>query len=288
MNTLILFLSLVLGNCSLVKEHTDTSILNINISKYDKINVYNTGGAIKVNANYSNDKAVIRSTRKIEATTNKKLKRAITEIYLDTMSMDGELYIYIVNPSKTLSDQNGKYLSYRSNHHDGQMIDGIKSTGIKFEFELDLELPEYVDAVVSTHKGDIELSGVKGDLAVLNHFGNINIDGVHKVEYVHSHHGELNVKFDRQPNNDIIFVTHHGDISVSFNSTPSVQLDLSSYHGSFFTDFDWAPSPNQTLKKIKDGKTQYKVGKTTNVQIGGGKYLLKFRSHHGNMHILKH
>ena len=287
MNTLITFLTILISINSYTKEHTDNSVLKLDMTKYDKINVYNFHGNVQVNSTNSTN-ALIKSARKIEASSSKKLQRAITEIYLDTMTMDDELYIYISDPDKTLENiWGGGFLSYQdiNNNHNHS---GIKSADIKYEFDLELELPAYVDAVISTHKGDIDLSGIKGELSVLNHHGNISLDGVIKVDQVRSHHGELKVKFDQQPENDIEFSTHHGDISVSFNNTPSAQLDLDSYHGSFFTDFEWTPSPSATLKKNKNGKTKYTVGKTTNLLIGGGKHKLKFRSHHGNMHILKH
>jgi len=286
MNTLTILLTLLISSFGQTKTHSDTSILELDMSKYDKINVYNFHGNVNVNSNNSSN-AIIKSARKIEASSSKKLDRAIKEIYLDTMTMDDELYIFIEDPDKTLENHWGEYLNYQDKRNRDRNS-GIKSVGIKYEFDLDITLPADVDAVISTHKGDIDLSGIQGELTVLNHHGNINLEGVYRVDNVKSHHGALNIKFDKQPDNDIAFSTHHGDISVSFRSTPSAQLDLSSYHGSFFTDFDWKPSPSKTLKKIKNGKTKYKVGDNTNVQIGGGKHVLKFRSHHGNMHILKH
>ncbi len=286
MNTLIILLSLMVSASSATKTHNDTSTMKLDMTKYDKINVYNFHGNVSVNSITSSN-AVIRSKRKLEATSSKKLQRAMNEIYLDTMTMDGELYLYIEDPHKSLESIWGDYLNYQDNNTEYRHS-GIKSVGIKYEFDLDLELPSNVDAVISTHKGDINLSGIKGELSVLNHQGNINLEGVHQVDHVKSHHGELKVKFDEQPDNDVSFATHHGDISVSFRNTPSAQLDLDSYHGSFFTDFDWKPSPSTTLKKNENGKTKYKVGDTTNIQIGGGKHVLKFRSHHGNIHILKH
>jgi len=68
---------------------------------------------------------------------------------------------------------------------------------------------------------------------------------------------------------------------------PSIRLDLDSYHGEFYTDFDWEPMVSKIQKSNKK-KTKYKVGSTTSVKIGGGKHMMNFKSHHGNMYILKH
>ena len=287
MNTLIILFALLFSSSPLKQEHTDQASLKIDVSKYDKINIYNTGGAINVKSTTSQN-ATFNSTRKIKATTGKKLQRAIAEIYVDTISMDDELFVYIANPEKVLRNQGGDYLHYQHKDQQGNIFGNIKSSGIDFEFDFEITLPADAEGVISTHKGDIEVNGVKGELAVLNHFGDIRLSEVHKVETVRSHHGELKVLFDKQPEHDISLNTHHGNITISFKDTPSAMLDLYSYHGSFFTDFDWKPSATKVVQNLKNGKTKYKIGKNTNVRIGGGEHKIKFKSHHGNMYILKH
>lgn len=285
MNTLtflLCFLSTIIGT---KPTHNDSGVLKLDLSKYERVNIYNMGGNIKVRTTSSNQ-STIKYKRTLTATTNRKLDRAKQEITVDTVSMDGELFIYIANPEKVLRSTGGDYLSYQ-NAEGTNPFNGIKASGIKYEFDFDIVMPSDVDGVVSTHVGDIDIRGIKGELAVLNHHGHIHLDEVHQLEYVKSHHGELKVAFSDQPNHDLSLKTHHGNISVSFPSTPSLRLDLDSYHGSFFTDFNWEP----LVKKIKmtdEKKTKYKVGSKTSAQIGDGEYLMSFQSHHGNMYILKH
>lgn len=284
MNTLILLITVLLNTTGLKHEHVDQSVLTIDMSKYDRVNIYNNVGEIRIKPTSTN-KAVFETTRTIRATSSKKLKRATTEIQVDTMVVDGELFVFIDSPYSTLERRGDNYWYQNHSYNNG---DSFKSAGIDSEFDFEISLPANTDGLVSTHKGDIDIHGVKGEIKVYNHFGDINLKGVQDVSKVHSHHGSLNVLFDKQPQHDLSLDTHHGDITISFKQTPSARLDLYSYHGSFFTDFEWQPLVTKVKTSGKNGKTKYKIGQNTNVQIGEGEHEIKFKSHHGDMYILKH
>lgn len=286
MITLAILFTLFFQSSEAKPTHEDKGILNIDASKYERINVYNFDGNVNVKPS-SNKEASFRYSRKITASTNRKLTRAKEEIYVDTISMDGELFVFISNPEKVLRS-NGSGSRFMTYHHKtDNNFNSIKASGIDYEFEFDISLPVDTDGIISTHDGDIVVKGIKGQLSVLNHHGEVKLDQVHQVDLVKSHHGELKVVFSDQPDMDVSLSTHHGNISVSFPETPSLRLDLDSYHGSFFTDFDWEPMVNK-IQKTNKKKTKYKIGSATNVKIGGGKYEMSFKSHHGDMFILKH
>jgi len=284
MNSLVFFIAILLNTTALSHEHIDQSVFNIDMSKYDRVNIYNNVGEINIRTTNSN-KAVFETTRKIRATSSKKLKRAISEIQVDTMIVDGELFVFIDSPYMTLEQRGNNYWYQNHSYNNG---DSFKSSGIDSEFDFEISLPANTDGLISTHKGDIEIKNVKGEIEVYNHFGDISLSGVEDVAQVNSHHGSLKVLFDKQPQHDLSLGTHHGDITISFKEVPSARLDLYSYHGSFFTDFEWQPLVSKVKTDKKNGKTKYKIGQNTNVQIGGGEHEIKFNSHHGDMYILKH
>ena len=287
MKSIILLLTIASFFSPLKEKHTDQQQMKIDLSAYDKVNIYNSSGAVKVNPiQGSGNQAVVNATRKLSATSKKKLNRAIKEIYIDTMVVDGELYFYIVSPNRYLKSGGGDYLHYQSKDQFNNYNE-IKESGINYEFELDILLPQNTKAVVSTHRGDIELNGIQGDLSALNHHGNVYLNNVQNLQYAHSHHGVIDVSFDRQSDHDIKLDTHHGDITIKFPNTPSAELDLYSYHGSFYTDFDWKPGKMIVENNRKNKKTKYKVGSKTRVLMGSASKKIQFNSHHGNMYILK-
>jgi len=288
MKSILLLLTIASFLSPLKEKHTDQQQMKIDLSAYDKVNIYNTGGAIKINTTRGNaNEAIVNAERKLSATTKKKLNRAIDEIHVDTMVVDGELFIYISAPNKFLKSGGGGYLYYQSRDKYNDSWEGIKESGIQYEFDLDITLPQNTKTVVSTHRGDIKLDGIQGDLAAINHHGNIYLDNVVNLHRAHTHHGVIDVSFDKQSDHDLELRTHHGDITIKFPSTPSAELSMYSYHGSFYTDFDWKQALTPIEKNSNDRKTKYKMGSKTRVLMGSASKKIEFNSHHGDMYILK-
>lgn len=271
------------------QKHTDSKSFDFDMNRYDKIHIYNTGGAITVQGNRTGD-ARIEVDRVLKATTQKKLKRAITEIFVDTMIVDDELFVFISSPYRKLkSNNNDEFLHYQSPHNNSQSKNGIYEVGVTTVFNLNINIPTETEMIVSTHKGLLKVNGVQGSLAAINHHDDVILTNVRDVTYAHSHHGDVQVDFVQQPSNDISFDTHHGDIKVSFPGTPSAQVEFESYHGSFFTDFDWEKEQPkfEKVKSKSKRKATYKLGDKTIVSIGNGGQKMTFDSHHGDFYILK-
>ncbi len=283
---LILLLTLSLS----AQRHHDTQNLDLDLSTYDAIHIYNKHGDVKVKG-AKVAKAQIRADRVIKTKSKKKLTKAISEINLRTTVIDNELIVYIESPFfKLQGDYNNDYMSYRG------MNDGMFNSGnwnkpyADFSFDMEITLPEDANLVVSTHEGRLQVDGVKGELIALNHHDGLKLENIENLRYAHSHHGDVEVQFNTAPSNDISFETHHGDIKVSFPSTPSAAVSFDSHHGSFYTDFDWKREPVRLSKSTSrsDKVAKYKVGDKTTVSMGDGQYSLTFETHHGDMYLTQH
>ncbi|MFT4566122.1 MAG: hypothetical protein ACI9FN_001076, partial [Saprospiraceae bacterium] len=104
-----------------------------------------------------------------------------------------------------------------------------------------------------------------------------------------SHHGDVLVSFGRNPRNELICNSHHGDIKIYAKDGFSGNVSMKSHHGAFYTDFDGENLPPIVKVSKRDGKKiRYKLGETTRYQIGSGGANLEFRTHHGDVSVIKY
>ena len=272
------------------QRHNDQQKLDLDLSSYDAIHIYNKYGDVEVTGSKVVT-AQIKAARMIKTKSRKKLAKAISEIKLETTVIDNELIVYIESPFyKLQGDYGNDHMYYRG------MNDGMFNSGnwnkpyADFSFDMEVTLPEDANLVVSTHEGSLHVEGMKGELIALNHHDGLKLENIENLSYAHSHHGDVEVQFSAIPSNDISFDTHHGDIKVSFPSTPSAAVSFDSHHGSFYTDFDWKQQPVRLSKSTSKSnrKAKYKVGDKTTVSIGKGQYNLTFQTHHGDMYLMQH
>jgi|GEM_PF-1415842 len=289
MKPIILTMCMLLCLGANAQRYSDNTNLNIDVSQYEIVHIYNTGGETSVKVSSGNNLR-LDATRKIKAKSDRKLEEAKADIFLDTSVVDGALIIYVENPYRVLKgDYDNDHFYYTSRHNGGHYGNGWGNNGVDFTFDMDITLPPTTTLIVSTHRGDLEVDGVRGALRAVNHHGNVSLNDVKVLHYAHSHHGDVEVSFVSQPDNDMSFDTHHGDIRVSFPQAPSAEIEFDSHHGSFYTDFDWNPSKAQLeVNKSKRRRgTKYKIGDRTKVSMGQGNHKMTFDTHHGDMYILK-
>ena len=165
------------------QRHNDMQNLNLDLSGYDAIHIYNKHGDVHVKG-AKVATAEIRADRMIKTKSKKKLERAISEINLKTTVLDNELIIYIETPFYRLQgDYNNDYMSYRG------MNDGMFNSGnwnkpyADFSFDMEITLPENVNLIVSTHEGRLNVDGMKGELIALNHHDDLKLKNIKRLSY---------------------------------------------------------------------------------------------------------
>lgn len=287
----ILYIYLIFSTIGLFSQsHQDVTRMDVNTQNFERVHLYNTGGKVNVTST-SGQSGQIIAHRTIKATSKTKLKRAVEEIFFDSLIIDNELFLFVNNPYKTLEPHSsGKYMHYQYNYRgdEKQYWDGMKSLGVDFKFEIELSLPKATDLVVVTHRGILSVEDIQGSLVAMNHHDDVYLENVADLERASSHHGDVEVSFANEPSEDIALNTHHGDIKLKFKNEPSATLELYSYHGSFYTDFDYKSAPLVTVASKSKRSTKYKVGNKTRVTMGNGGKKISFDSHHGDMYIIKY
>ena len=267
------------------QQFSDNRTITVDVSKVKTLRLHNLYGKVSVKAT-SGQKAILKVKRSLKSSSTQRLNAGKQEIYLDSVFDDGNLVFFIEAPNRQLEiDENG-HAHYNSWGNDSWKDKKSKVFEVKFEFDIEMEVPAQVDLYVSTHEKELEVTGMKGKLFASNHHNSVKLTDIGGNASVYTHHGNIELSYTRNPTEDCTYKTHHGDIRVYYRNALSADVYLDSHHGDFYTDFEWNAKPIEVSSKAKSEGTTYYVGKGTNVRIGTGGVGQNFKTHHGDIYLL--
>lgn len=275
-----------LGN-TMAQQFKDEATFTVDVSQYDRFHLYNRRGAVTVKATTGNT-ATLKVMRSLKARNKQRLEEAKAEMYMDKREKDGDIVFFIQHPEMKLEFNDEGYAWYKNRNKDSW---GWNSDDdhIEAEYTITLEIPATTDLTVTTHEHPLKVSGMQADLIARNHHGGVLVEKQGGSADVHSHHEDIEVFYTQIPKRDCKYDTHHGDIRVHYPMGLAADASLYSYHGDFFTEFDWSVLPMTVSANPKDNGAKYRIsGKSgTNVRIGKGGPMQSFKSHHGDIYLLK-
>lgn len=275
-----------LASC-MAQQFKDEATFTVDVSQYDRFHLYNRRGAVTVKAVNGNT-ATLKVSRSLQAKNKARLEEAKAEMYMDKREKDGDIVFFIQHPELTLEFNDEGFAWYKNRKEDSW---GWNSDDdyIKAEYTVVLEIPANTDLTVTTHEHPLKVSGMQGDLIARNHHDGVLVEGQGGSADVHSHHEDIEVFYTKNPTRACHYDTHHGDIRIHYAAGLSADASLYSYHGEFFSDFDWSLLPMTVSTKPGAKGTKYHIsGKSgTNIRIGQGGTEQDFKSHHGDIYLLK-
>lgn len=142
-----------------------------------------------------------------------------------------------------------------------------RSRNYSFRYDVTLQVPRNLGLELYTvMRGDIQLSGVSGDIKIENVRGDILLDSVHATGSVK---------------------TISGDILLGFKQTPDLDLSLYSRFGDVFCTFDYEIIPDPSpLTVVREGNlTRYIRDYFSNIRIARGGMTIKLESLSGDIII---
>jgi len=165
---------------------------------------------------------------------------------------------------------------------------------IRFEVEVPRSVSYQFDPI-ATASGNIEVSGVKGDLAVKSASGdvrvskatgsirastasgNVEVRDVAGSVNASSASGNVEVEIDRlEGNNRMEFSTASGDVSVKLPANLDADIEMSSQSGDLSTDFP-----------IEIHSPEVGPGHRARGRLGNGSHSLRLSSASGNVRLLR-
>ncbi len=285
--TFVLFISIaIICSCN-AQTFTDQATYTVDVRKIDKLRLHNIYGPVKVMGT-SGNQAKITVSRKLHSASSQQLEDAKQKIYLDSIFVDNSLIFFVEAPDRKLKIDEDGFAYYQSDWDRERNKNYLKIFDVKYEFSIEMQVPAQKDLHVSTHHEDLEVNGMNSNIVVQNHHDDLLVKNVGGNATVRNHHGDITVYYTKNPTQDCSYKTHHGTVKVHYKDPLSVDVAMKSYHGEFFTDFDWVANPVRVTESTSSKGTKYVMGKGTSVKIGSGGPEQVFKTHHGDIYLLKH
>lgn len=265
------------------QSHSDKQEYTIDTKNLDVFHLYNRTGNVTVKG-VDGQVATLKVTRRLSTSSSRRLEEAKSEIKLDSIVENNAIYFFVKSNDQTFQIDRDGYGTYNSCCNSGWR-DGDRE--VEHEFTIELQIPRKLELVVSTHRKDLEIENFDGKLSARTHHNDLiakNLGGVVKLG---SHHGDITANFTKNPSEDCSYQTHHGDIKITYQSGLSSLAYFQSKHGSFYSDFDWSPQAITAVKTNLKNGTKYRMENSTAVKIGSGGLEQKFKTHHGDIYLLR-
>jgi len=268
------------------QKFEDEQTINLSVDQLKSIHIYNMEGGVNVKGIDGNT-AILKIKRTIETSSKKRLEMAKEEIYIDSIQDNGSMYYFIEGPSMNFQiaeDGSGSYNKWNL----AQSKSDLRHFKISYSFKWEVQIPKHMMLHVYNHKEALTVSDMENYVVAKNHHDAVSIKGMRGDVKASSHHGDVTIAFDRNPQNELICSSHHGDIKIYAKDGFSGDVSMESHHGSFYTDFDGEDLPPIVeVSKEKGKKTHYKLGESSRYRIGRGGAHLDFRTHHGDVSVIR-
>ncbi len=267
------------------QDPDDTQEFLFSAEDFNSVGIYNYRGPVQIKG-IDGDIGKVRSSRTLSDRTQHYLNSSNERIFLDTLWVDGNLFVFVDAPDRIFKVEDGSHAYYEGWNRppSGSKLRHFK---LDYEFSLVIEIPRHLKLEASTHEKRLEIENFSNDIIASNHHDDITLVQVSGNVKASTHHGNIQVNFSSNPPGSIKCSTHHGDIKVEVNPGLSADVHMESHHGSLFTDFDCHPVPLQVSTEESGKGTKYRWGSGTNVRIGQGDLEIDFDTHHGDAYIIK-
>lgn len=283
---LILLVIFFISTLISAQKHQDKQTISLSTAQLNSLNIYNMEGGVNVKGVEGNV-ATLTITRRIESSSRERLAMAKEEIYIDSLSENGNLYYFIEAPNLNFQideDGDGGYNNWNTGNSDSK----LQHYKLKYSFQWEVSVPKNLAIHIHNHKEPLKIQNMQSRVVARNHHDGVELIGMRSDVTARSHHGDVIVSFDRNPENEIICNTHHGDIKIYVQDGFSGDVSMKSYHGAFYTDFDGRKlPPTVEINKDKNRKTHYKLGERNHYRIGNGGIKLEFKTHHGDVYVTR-
>ncbi len=284
MRTELLLTLLMICTWSYGQEHHDETSIGVSADGFKMIHILNHRGAVSVTAS-DDSQCTVHVQRTLRCASETKLARAVKDVYLDTITYDGNLYFFIEDPDRIF--QIGPEGDAEYSSREWEFDSNEDRFRVEKRFDLTVSVPAQIDLEVVNHEHPLDVVGMQGKVVARNHHDGIKIDGAMSDVVARTHHGDISISFDRNPSRQVLAATHHGDIALEMQAQLSAEVNLESRHGSFYTDFDWTSLPMQVEKNEDNKGTKYSIGKGRGIRIGNqpNEIKMKLKTYHGDIII---
>jgi len=169
----------------------------------------------------------------------------------------------------------------------------VSTESVNRTIDLTISVPRQTSLVLRTvNDGNIEVSGITGDLDVNDINGSVKLDHISGSAIAHALNGTVRVVFDRITQKPMAFSSMNGAIDVTFPPDLRANLTIKSDRGDIFSDFDVQMQAGTPQQIVEDGRPhggayRVRIDKSIHGTIGGGGPEIQFTNFNGSIYIRK-
>lgn len=159
---------------------------------------------------------------------------------------------------------------------------------VRYDFTIRVPREARVD-LCTINKGDVRVTGTRGDFDIRNVNGRITMSDVGGSGNAVTVNGAVVASFFKAPLSASSFKTINGGVSITLPDDTSADLRMKTFNGGLFTDFDVKPQPVRSAVTMhKEGSMfVYQTTGYTTVRIGHGGPELSLESLNGNVSVIR-
>lgn len=266
------------------QEMSDHATLSFDLSDISIVYIVNYHGEVQVQGAASSTGSM-SVNRTLQSSSAERLEVMKDSIIIDTLQVGHKLYFFVRDKDLHFKiDPEGEpYYDRRWGWYEDNKKDRIE---VRHQFDLTVHLPPHIDLYAQTHRENIRVENMEGEVTGKNHQGNVTLTGLTSDVKAHTHHGDIVLHFADHPMEKVDAATHHGDIRIEVQKDLSADVAMQSHHGELYTDQAYEVIPALALIETNDDPTiKYKIKSGTNIRIGSGKIKMHLNTYHGNVYL---
>ncbi len=269
---------------SVAQTLNDHSTESFDLNGISTVYIVNHYGDVKVEAS-SASIGTISVDRTLRSSSEERLEALKDSIILDSMHIGQKLYFFIRDRELNFKiDPEGEpYYDRRWSWYRENKKDRIE---VEHQFDLKVQLPSHITVYAQTHRQNVQIEGMEGEVTAKNHQGDITLTGLTSDVRAQTHHGDITLHFARHPQEKVVASTHHGDIRIEVQKGLSADVALQTHHGELYTDQSYEVIPAIALVDASDDPSlKYRIKSGTNIRVGSGKIKMHLNTYHGNVYL---
>jgi len=205
------------------------------------------------------------------------------EIYLDRLSGTNSIFVFVQHPGVEV-EVRGDELHYTSTRKKKRQ--SWNENTLEFEFNLQLKIPHYLMAHISTiNGGEVVVEGMSNGIDAANINGSVFVNNVAGPVKAQTVNGNVRVEYEETPSGNADFHTVNGTIEVIAPKNLSAVVTFKSLHGELYTDFEQVEYLKDRVRRNSDGIHRLKIERSSPIQFGEGGPEMRLQLLNGNAYI---
>ena len=266
----------------IIAQTKDRDVLSVGLNdsgKPFKLNINLAGGSVSISTHKSSELRIVATLQESAHESKDQGKNRNNNINTNTNAN--------VNTAASSSTIAGNKL-LKVSQNGNEVLIGQQNENLALHVELSLPEISTLLKLFLNGKGDIDITGVAGQLEITSTNGPIILKNIAGSAVANTVNGNITATF-RSVNtkSPMAFSTLNGDIDLSFPPAVKASLAIKSDEGNLFSSLNLTGPARNNLIRSKNGQYQTKLAGSLSGNLNGGGQRITITNMTGNIYLRK-